>query len=1076
MPVSANDTSLQLKEKIEQELKKLKEFVANEPSKLQEVIGSDKSTELLKNTINLQSLPLPEGETEGEKNALINVLLDRFQVENGKKATFRKNLNDDKGEFKTVDAKKDFINKYKKKSDVKTATVSDSIRYIHLRILLRADDVANLVKYKQLLDLSEDKRNACIAKLQEKYSEQGKSGPIPFNQLSHCWDETISRLSSTTAQTAVKRKPVPPSETVERGVASTAAGLSTKESIIGDPIQNEVLPDTSSSPSEDEGEKHCNNENGSDVDLVWDYFVYPLVGAGKNHNESASDYLGLADDKILFLSNENTELRNENKQLEQQLKQSEGSQAKQEGIKDVLATVRALIASPSSEIKPVIIENGQLQREKAALAAEVESYKTALSELEKLNKQLAEKQGEAETNLQLNQELEAKVPRLEDKLSALEQAKQQIADRVSDLQAQLMAKDAELIKSQEANDNLEQAKQKLQETLDSKTQGLNDIQQQVTDLEQEKATLLEKIEQKKNEIAILGQEKDANQVELSMLNTGQQEQLKELQEQLDTKAKELSESEQQLSQLAREKEALESKVQKLDEIVQKQTQILQHKGELTKTKEAKDNLGKYELQKDCDNLSQNQQSPDAQGEAMVTEHDISEEEVTTPKSSLTNSGEQDSFDGEANSTSGVSSGGSPSPLPEQPPTDFMLKKTLSTEDQRWQQLMDLLADTRKKSSERFTFSDLELAAVTHKSADQLNEEIDRLNKLLTSLNTIHKQQLDKIKEKLLACVSPFDNYDGLSINLNNNESFEFTKEQKQALIHAIVQHIIKNNINNPNKWGLSSFGGRDIDLIFKNIPIDLLSIVSNKRIISAAIKSLYISCQSAINERREDWQAIQVYYHRHIEGIGPLCSKMEARIAILEDMQQQKQEDSDSVYLPNNCRIIYSAEELSQPVFQASGSLFHRKDELKVRESVTYSQSLTNNKQQVWSVTRTTEQCLEYKTPGKSNSWYKDFSASPAEVVFTQMLDAVNSFNGSKVVHFSFAHCSKDLEIKYRIFIMAYNELGLDTKLYCNANNKIKIPSDIESAKDAIRNKLTLYRPECDKIEQAMPRITPAAG
>lgn len=383
-----------------------------------------------------------------------------------------------------------------------------------------------------------------------------------------------------------------------------------------------------------------------------------------------------------------------------------------------------------------------------------------------------------------------------------------------------------------------------------------------------------------------------------------------------------------------------------------------------------------------------------------------------------------------------------------------------------------LTNTAKKElAEKLHLSPLELAAVTHKSIAELEHELKDLNKLYLKSTVANYQQFSKIEENLLNYPVLADT-EAFKANLNiklsneypeNNPSLEIDSPQTKNLLHVMSCHT-KNDMS---KWNL--FNGGLIDKIFADPQLNLTNAEFSesdiKKIIGSALQLLssHHDLKDTLSKRKQ-WEDFFKLAYATVEEVANFGQEIEDRITILEVMQDIKaSEGSDFVYLPKDCKVIDNSETLTGACVRASGNIFQRRDELKVNETITYKQKLADEKHQIWSVTQSDKTTLEYRTPGKSNAWYKDFGATPEEVAFTQMIDAVNSFKSSKakIIHFSFDGCSKDLEKKYRLFIRAYNKLNLGPKLHCKNNDTITMDADIiEEETVKVKNKLTLYNIE----------------
>ena len=106
-------------------------------------------------------------------------------------------------------------------------------------------------------------------------------------------------------------------------------------------------------------------------------------------------------------------------------------------------------------------------------------------------------------------------------------------------------------------------------------------------------------------------------------------------------------------------------------------------------------------------------------------------------------------------------------------------------------------------------SDLNLAAVTHASIDQLKKELEKLSDLDSKLIVQRHQHLSSIEEILLDYPqlselmtfeeSLNDTLTKLSFSDENQTVFQVNTEQAKALLQGINQHI-ENNIN--NAWRL----------------------------------------------------------------------------------------------------------------------------------------------------------------------------------------------------------------------------------------------------------------------------------
>jgi hypothetical protein len=400
------------------------------------------------------------------------------------------------------------------------------------------------------------------------------------------------------------------------------------------------------------------------------------------------------------------------------------------------------------------------------------------------------------------------------------------------------------------------------------------------------------------------------------------------------------------------------------------------------------------------------------------------------------------------------------------------------------QSIDLKLNAAKKELTKILppLSPLELAAVTHKSIGELDNELNNLTRSYLKSMVVTGKKFEKIEEILLSYPALADT-EAFKTNLNTQLSkvnpalqLEDTPRTKN-LLHVMDSHLKEDM----SKWNLFFFGNKDNELVEKifadsQLTLQNTALIRNdlimesdiKKIIGAALQTLK-DCHdlNGTLQKRNQWkESLRSTFAENKKDIAIFREEIVDRISILKAMREIKSSEESGflVYLPKDCEVIDNhAEPLSGACFKVSGTIFQKRDELELNQTITYKQKLPNNKHQIWSVTRSTQDSLEYQTPGKSNAWYKDFGTTPEEIAFTQMIDAVNSFKESKtqIIHFSFDGCSKDLEKKYRLFIRAYNELNQGPTLYCKENNTITMESDkIEKEKIKIQHKLTLYNNE----------------
>jgi hypothetical protein len=145
-------------------------------------------------------------------------------------------------------------------------------------------------------------------------------------------------------------------------------------------------------------------------------------------------------------------------------------------------------------------------------------------------------------------------------------------------------------------------------------------------------------------------------------------------------------------------------------------------------------------------------------------------------------------------------------------------------------------------------------------------------------------------------------------------------------------------------------------------------------------------------------------------------------------------------------------------------SVFHKQKALASDETVTFAQKLENEKICKWSVTRSADKCLAYKTEKK---FFRREKSYMQEISFAQMIHAVNSFKNAKTCTLNFGNCSDAIKEKLYLFAHAYNELRRDNgpqkgpRIMCHMKNPPDMDKDkIAKAKEEIKTKLNLHTEE----------------
>ncbi|MES2141549.1 MAG: hypothetical protein V4471_01500 [Pseudomonadota bacterium] len=417
----------------------------------------------------------------------------------------------------------------------------------------------------------------------------------------------------------------------------------------------------------------------------------------------------------------------------------------------------------------------------------------------------------------------------------------------------------------------------------------------------------------------------------------------------------------------------------------------------------------------------------------------------------------------------------------------------------------------KLVQKEFPLSELSLPAITLKSPTELQEEVTKLKQFELKLINQSYQEFSKIESALPHYPSLIEernddatsesgdsgiedesNFQRFHNTLNDKLPTDLTISEPQT--NTLIDTISKRIETGFRKWRLF-VDSKLISAIVADLNREeaFSDHPNKKELVSKAINVLVEEHQLGKTlKERDEWQkSIKIHYAAK-EEIDALRMKVRDRIKYIEAMQLKKdaynaedvEKASESrtgktssnggeidkstlgqplpVYLPNDCRVINNDSELAQqtPNFTVTGELFQRRDTLEKNEAITYEQNLGDKKQQ-WSVTRTPNNALDYKT--KWEHRWNPKSVTTKEVAFTQMIDAVQSFKSSKIINFNFSNCTKSTEKKYRIFIRAYRELGIGPTLRCPISNNLTMKTaEIDEAKAAIIKHLNLQNTEIE--------------
>ncbi len=406
-------------------------------------------------------------------------------------------------------------------------------------------------------------------------------------------------------------------------------------------------------------------------------------------------------------------------------------------------------------------------------------------------------------------------------------------------------------------------------------------------------------------------------------------------------------------------------------------------------------------------------------------------------------------------------------------------------------------DLDNKFYKLFPLSPLEAMAVTHKSVDELTDELEKLHGLKVNatdrLYKIFAEIENKLKEypNLIKDISLFKEY--LNIQLThafpenkikwsvNSNKWKVNENETKIILAGINRRlgddISKWNLFNHANDKLAEEIARDISTypIFINSNFELADI---KKLVTNALRVLYkFPNLKDILNKREQWKTDIKSLFAFTEKLRPnsqFSEEIEKRKDILEDLLALKQLDAEEqtvvipkgVYIPNKCRIIpnFQSDPSDTYQFDVQANIFYKQKALAPNETVTFAQKLENEKICKWSATHSADKCLTYKIEKK---FFRRKKSYIQEISFAQMIHSVNSFKNAKTCTLNFGNCSDAMKEKLYLFAHAYNELRRDNgpqkgpRIMCHMKNPPDMDKDkITKAKEEIKTKLNLHGEE----------------
>jgi hypothetical protein len=373
-------------------------------------------------------------------------------------------------------------------------------------------------------------------------------------------------------------------------------------------------------------------------------------------------------------------------------------------------------------------------------------------------------------------------------------------------------------------------------------------------------------------------------------------------------------------------------------------------------------------------------------------------------------------------------------------------------------------------------------AITGKTIPDLTQEIEKASQAQSSAAEQVNQIFQEINKKQAAYPKLIDDeaIAGFRANLNQhleNLSIELKVSEEAAKILLMrINQRLKNDIN---KWDLFN------EKLQKEITNDILTNqngfafdeTDTEKLVHHAMLVLRNNYPNDTVKKREQWLKDITLLHIFSKKLLAFSQKIEINKTKFLDLKKLKEQDPASqalnekmsdVWLPKNCSIVASSFDPSfaarQPVDNGFtvDIIFYKQNAPKLNQTLTFSQTLPDKKEQKWSVSRIDDTRLVYQThkpwfdviksikhtAGKAMTYVranndKQFNAEE-EVLFTQLTHAVNS-SKSKICKITISkNCPKRKERFIRCFIDNHNKNKSDAVpiLECQDNDRLKMHKD----------------------------------
>jgi chromosome segregation ATPase len=403
-------------------------------------------------------------------------------------------------------------------------------------------------------------------------------------------------------------------------------------------------------------------------------------------------------------------------------------------------------------------------------------------------------------------------------------------------------------------------------------------------------------------------------------------------------------------------------------------------------------------------------------------------------------------------------------------------------------------------------------AIAGKTISDLTNEIDKANKAQASAAEQISQLFQEIDRKQAAYPKLIDDdaIAGFRANLNQhleNLSIKLTVDEETAKILLIrINQRLKKDIS---KWDLF-----DNNKLQKEITNDILTNrnfayneAETEKLVHYAMSVLRENYPNDTVRKREQWLKDITLLHAATKKLVAFSKKIEknkAKFITLSKFKkehpisQSLDEKTSDVYLPKSCALHANSFDPSfrpQPnkgMFKID-TIFYKQDGLKINQTLTFSQTLSNKEEKKWSVSRIDDTCLVYQTHKswldvikspkhfaenkmtyvRSNS-NEQFNAEE-QVLFAELTHAVKSSKDEKICKISILEdCTKQQKQFISCFIDYHNttKSGAEPMMDCpdldtlkmHKDDKVNMMNKIQAASNLYDKELKNAKEQSDEL------------